>query len=658
MAKNDGKIMNPQAWVDNGYNFETILKTQPQTPVDYYPTYMKVPGGYGRVLYVHNVEDGGNKNHWLRALSEEKNVILDIDLGVENTKDFIDRLDKAYVNHITKNGKNPSIKLSGQFENNDMTFGVLMKNIQEHQHKAVRVYIRVFVFARSKRDLEQRTKEIIGAHTRFKFAILRDYQFDEMRSHWVPALDQYAKLDEKQLGLSMSAFDFGGSFWANHTKLEDPYGSSIGITFTGGVVNFDLYLRDAKARSRPFALFVGQPDYGKSTLQKLLVEDAIKRGHRVVLFDPSKEYRLLTENAGGITYSLNGDGYMVNIMQIFATATYDDGSIDFINSFSQHIEKVSAIYGFMSQRLSPEQLSNDRIGLKNLLTEFYIEMKLWSTAPTKDKRLIADLFERAPEEFPTLSKFNIWLKLQKRALKDGKYSKDIPVSEDSIQRIIGTFSNMQLQNGAVFDGYTTLPDLAGEDLVRYDVSGLLKTPDVFNAQVYSALAMENDNIIKNGRKQRQLRREKKIELDEVKHTVLVLDEAQNYITMENAFNLNFIVSVMEQMRKNYAAVMMAMPTIKDLVVTDKTTNEIQGKQFIRDVTKMFDLMQYRFFFNLPFGDSESLQKVLGDTITPAELGQIPYLDRRQTLLNIQGDRNLLFTVKATEREVIRFDGGE
>ncbi|GAK31168.1 hypothetical protein WOSG25_071450 [Weissella oryzae SG25] len=41
---------------------------------------MKVPGGYGRVLYVHNVEDGGNKNHWLRALSEEKNVLLDIDM--------------------------------------------------------------------------------------------------------------------------------------------------------------------------------------------------------------------------------------------------------------------------------------------------------------------------------------------------------------------------------------------------------------------------------------------------------------------------------------------------------------------------------------------------------------------------------------------------
>lgn len=657
-ARNTGKIGNPEAWESLGYDFETIIKTQPQGNVEIFPTYSKVPGGYQRCLYVHDMDTDGHRNHFLRAISEEKNVVLDIDTGVESAQSFISRLDKAYINTITKDRESGAPRLSKQFGDEDSGYASLMYNIQKKNANAMRVYIRLFIFARTKRELEQRTREIKAKYTRMKFAVLRDLQQDEYRSQWLPALVQEGKLDESLQGMSMSSLDLGGAYWANQTKLEDPYGAIIGSTFTGGIMNFNMYTRDGESRVTPFSLIAGDPSYGKSTLQKLLVEDAIKRGHRVAMFDPSKEYHSLTKAAGGVIYSLNGDGMTINPFQVFETETLENGEPDYINSFAQHIEKLLAIYGFMSQGLTQQQLANDRIGLKDLLTKFYISQNLWTDAPMLNPGIMKSLFARGAKEFPKITHFNVWLNSMIRRHRDGAYTEHLPVTEETMYRIQATFTNMEKQYGNIFNSYTTAPDLSKEDVVCYDVSGILQTNELFNAQVYSVLAMENHYIIKNGREQRALRNAELITPDEVKHTVLVLDEAQNYISLENAYNLRFIVSVLEQMRKNYAALMMAMPTIKDVIIIDKTSPDVGMKEFTKNVDKLFGLMQYRFFFHLPESDATALKIVLGRSITETELAQVAKLRKGSALLNIQNNRNYLFSVSVTQSELKRFDGGE
>ncbi|GAP02114.1 putative conjugation-related ATPase, partial [Fructobacillus fructosus] len=93
--------------------------------------------------------------------------------------------------------------------------------------------------------------------------------------------------------------------------------------------------------------------------------------------------------------------------------------------------------------------------------------------------------------------------------------------------------------------------------------------------------------------------QEKIPYEQVPHSVIVLDEAQNYLQMENAYNLKYIVTLMEQMRKNYAALMLAMPTIEDLGVTNTNTTDAKAKEYYKNIKKMMDLLQYRFFFHLP-----------------------------------------------------------
>lgn len=650
-----GKIYR-EAYEANEYDFNDIMATQPNGDVTLHGTYTKLPNGYAQIMYIDEVKTTQLKNLWLANLASIKNTMISISVGVENRKEFIDRLNKADANVETTNND----KLSEGMDRSEDAYIRLMAAIQGANgnvpQQPLRVYIRLMVFAKTKAELEQSVKDIKNDYTNFHFSTLRSFQFSEWRSMWLAANKQFETLDSHQLGLSMSAADLGGAYWADFAKLDDPYGTIIGTSVTGGIVNFNAYLKDGRFRTRPFMAIMGSPSFGKSTLQKMLVEDAIKRGHRVVVFDPSLEYGGLSEYAGGITVKLDGTNGMINPLQVYPTVTDETGeNVDVVGSFSQHIEKLKSMYGFMSENLSQSQRSDDMIALDNLITNFYIARRMWTKNPTVNPDEVRIFIPVA--EYPVLADFVVYLRGVMRS-RNGRNAEDVLIREQSLLRLVSTFETMVNKHGSMFNGTTTIPDLSKEQFVRYDVSNLIGTKNVFNTMTYVALSREQPNINNHGKFQRLRRNRNEITAEQVPHTVLVLDEAQNYIQMENAYNLKFIVTLMEQMRKNYAALMLAMPTISDLVVADAGTSDPQAKEFYKNVNKMFDLLQYRFFFNLPDNNLDALDKVLGDSITQPELKQIANLEKGKTVLNIQGDHNIYVNVTPTKKQLARFHGGD
>lgn len=637
----------------NEYNFQDIEDTEPDGNIDIHATYTKLPNGYAQILYVHEVTGGNLRNHWLADLANKENTILNISTGVEDKHDFIKRLDRADANVERRTGG----KLSEELDNSDDVYVRLMHDLKNHNDQAMRVYIRLLVFAPTKKELKQRVKDIYGEFTQFKFVTLRDFQFSEWRSMWLAALQQFEYLDEHQMGLSMSSSALGGAFWADYQKLEDPYGSILGTTYTGGLVNFNMYTRSSAFRSRPFSMILGSPNFGKSTLQKMLLEDSVMRGNRTVVFDPSNEYGGICDYVGGVTVPLDGrDNMRINPFQIFPTVTDESGmNVDVQASFNQHIEKISSIYSFMSQGLSTDNLAKDKMALNQLLTEFYIFEGMWPRNAAKNldqAKIFIDV-----DEYPTLDEFMTYISGEGRKVIANKNT-EILISEESMQNITSTFKTMHGAYGAFFNGHTTIPDLSNYPFVRYDIANIMGQTSVFNAMTYSALAMEQPNIINNGKQQRIRRRKGEIDVDHVPHTLIALEEAQNYLTRENAYNLNFIVKLMEQMRKNYAAVIMAMPTIVDVINDNTSATGSLSQEYQRNISKLFDLIQYRFFFNLPENNLASLGKVLGSSITRAELMQISHLPRKKAFLNIQGDQNIYINVTPTREQLQRFNGGD
>ena len=72
---------------------------------------------------------------------------------------------------------------------------------------------------------------------------------------------------------------------------------------------------------------------------------------------------------------------------------------------------------------------------------------------------------------------------------------------------------------------------------------------------------------------------------------------------------------------------------------------------------LFDLSQYKFVLNQDGNAIDTIDRVFGHTFTSSELNDIPKLSKGQTILSIQGTRNIAFNIDCTDEELELFRGG-
>ena len=213
--------------------------------------------------------------------------------------------------------------------------------------------------------------------------------------------------------------------------------------------------------------------------------------------------------------------------------------------------------------------------------------------------------------------------------------------------------NAEAAQGDMLDGITRFPDLSGEQVVTFDIQGLHAQGEaIFNAQLYSVLTLLSADIIKNGQKLRKQLADGILDENLISWYYLNIDEVENIINPKFSFGVEFLASMMEQMRKNFCAITMAAPTIKDLIMAGSTHDP-----YILAVQKIFSLFQIRFFFQISDDDIPRLATALGGSTTADELQSLTKLQRGHCLMNINGDRNIQFKVDLTADEERRYGGG-
>lgn len=372
------------------------------------------------------------------------------------------------------------------------------------------------------------------------------------------------------------------------------------------------------------------------------------RGYFIRNFDVANEYLDQTRDQGGTILSLDGRTNRINPFEIFPTVTNEDGSqVDEINSFNQHVNKLKNMFAFMNTAAT----SDDLTMLENLIIDFYIQQGLWTKNPQAHPEKVHTI-GLPPDQYPILSDFLVYLNQQQRVFQNENRTM---TQRDTMTRIINTFQRMKTTESEMFDGTTSVPDFENKQVVTFDISGLKEHGnDIFNAQVFSILNLMSAHIISNGKKYRRLMKEGKISSEDIPRYYMNIDEGENLITPTFSFGVETLASLMEQMRKNFCGITIAAPTIKDLI--PDTVNA--DSPYLRAVRKMFGLMQYRGFFQLSDDDLPSLARALGNSTTQEELQTITKLEKKQLLFNINGDRNLVFTVQATQNELQRYNGGE
>src|SRR5699024_7885157 len=102
------------------------------------------------------------------------------------------------------------------------------------------------------------------------------------------------------------------------SELSKPNGSYLGLSFTNGVVLFDLFHRDRRRRFYN-GVVVGKMGAGKSTLLKKIAMENSSRNNFIRGFDVTAEFETLVDTLNGYMINLDGSQGIINPLEVFQT---------------------------------------------------------------------------------------------------------------------------------------------------------------------------------------------------------------------------------------------------------------------------------------------------------------------------------------------------
>ena len=629
-----------------GYDLDFLARIQPQGNLKRHARYLEMGDGYVTCLRVYKYPAHGLMPFWGVPLTNNDATMAVISLGTEDRTEILKQLSRSATEQkIRVSGKAKEIDnvaASGTY----MDQMRLMSQISQANEVMKRVYMRIFVYAPTLAELEKRTKRLIRENGQFMMARYADEQLSDFESIFIPTMSEQDMLNHP-VGVPISARSMSGSYPFNHVKLEDPNGSYYGYTRTSGEVMFDPFQRD-RHRTRSFFFVTGNAGMGKSTLLKKLNDDVFARGAYIRNFDVSSEYTDQTRDQNGVIIKLDQPENMINPFEVFPTVVNDDGTVDEINSFAQHVTKLKNFFKFLSEDAN----SDDMTMLDSWIQDFYIDQNLWVRNPQQNARSMR-ITGLDHDMYPTLRDFVLYANERQRKAERDPRMRLTSNMVTSMNRITSTFANIEESKGDMFDGITRFPDLTNEQVVTFNIQGLLaQGKPIFNAQIYSVLTLLSADIIKNGMKLRQQLKNGTLDMYSIPWYYLNVDEVENIINPKFTFGVEFLASMMEQMRKNFCAITMAAPTIKDLIMNGNSHDP-----YVLAVQKIFSLFQIRFFFQISDDDLPRLQMALGGSTTTDVLQGLTKLEKTEVLMNINGDRNVQFKVEITHDEERRYGGG-
>ena len=273
-------------------------------------------------------------------------------------------------------------------------------------------------------------------------------------------------------------------------------------------------------------------------------------------------------------------------------------------SYNRHISNLNTIY----KLLVPDASQSELVWFEKLARKLYIKFGI---IPKDERQNITIVTDLSANQYPILADL----------LDVIKEEKSLHNSDDEaftyIYKIELIIENLITNYGYIFNGHTSIEDILSNQIVFFDIKNLSNLkPEIFDAQLISSLSLCWDNCIKIGQPMKKLYDEGKISLRDVRHFMVMLDESHKTINANKPSNT-------------------AIDRIKVL----------------------FDLSQYKFVLNQDPNAIETIDKVFRNSFTESELREIPRLSKGETILSIQSDRNIAFSIDCTARELELFRGG-
>ncbi len=622
-------------------NPEFISRIQPQGGISFRDErFIKTGDGYEACIYIWKYRKHVG-SHWLSTIMNINNSVVILDISTENTDEARRNINKSLREQESRlnTGKDGADIIDARHQIKELT--AMYEEISGMNEIVKLVACRVYIPGRTLPETDAQVKEVINylEANGYRAAIC----LNEGKNDWQNMLRPYIRQQQslyKREGqpLLSGTLSIGNPF--HFTNLNDENGSFYGETtfMGGGSVIFDLFHRD-NIRMSYNSLVVGKMGSGKSTLLKKIIRDRAIRGDYIRVFDPTGEFASLIRYLGGKIVPLDGSGGNLNALEIMKTDENENVS------YNRHLSKVTTIFRY----LNPECDKYTIITFEELLRELYISRGMIAGGNASEVRLT----ELPAKMYPTFSDFLEFVEARRIEMESAE---DIPESSREkilrIEKIELVIRNIVSNYGNIFDGHTSIDNLQKEQIVSFDIKNLLgNKPEISDAQIFNALFLCWDNLVTSGQPMKKLYDEKRIEWEDIRRFLIILDESHRVISASKTAGIEQLTVYEREARKYFGGILLASQSIRDFVPDNASAEGVQS------ITTLFELSTYKFLMNQDSNCLDKLETVFKDQLTESEYERIPRLSKGETILSIAGDKNVEFRIMISEEEDSLFTGG-
>ena len=620
-----------------GYNPYLLKAIQPMGGIELnHSDYIKTGEGYETCLYMYGYPKQVDR-HWLTDVVNNPGTISIIDVSTINTYKVKKDLKNSIAEYRGREvmAKNTLDAMDAQEKKENAQN--LAYSVQSLGEVIKRITVRVFIAGDNYENLMSRAKAFID-DVFSPSEWLACINLNEMKYEWVSkflsATEQSKNIYSKRNGKPIPATTLGGGDPFHYTSLNDTFGSRLGHTLSNGndgKVLFDLFASDEMRTSYSFVA-AGMMGRGKSTLLKKLLRDRACRGDYLRVIDVTGEFSELAFSLGGKVVYLDGGGGILNLLQINKASDSDT------KSYTTHISNLVAIYRF----LAPEASHYERLVFEDVLMQLY---EKYGMTPEQFKKSGLKVTELRASEYPILEELIPIIELNEKEesnLDTLKYLRNVKT----------VIANLVANYGDILNGYTSIDNLIDTQVVVYNIKELTREKsEIFDAQLFNALALCWANAVKIGSYMKELYENNQIDFRDIRHFLLIIDESHKTINALKPFAVDQVTTYIREGRKFFSGIGLASQSIRDYVP------EGVGKEAYEKIKTLFELCQYKFIMAQDSNSLDTMRRIFSGQFTDAEIAMVPRLERGQCILSINGFKNVTMEVEVTDEELALFKGG-
>ena len=380
--------------------------------------HLNIDGVYMRTLYISGYPFVANSG-WMDSLINF-NHDTDISYHVHEVS-ALSALPKLHRKITELESTKRAMMRAGKIVGSEITDPLesameLRDKIQRGQEKLFQMSIYICIRAESLEELNKITKllEATLSARLFYSKVARYQQLEALQSILPRAEDQLAQ--KRNLDSSSAALTF--PFMSSELVQES------GILYGVNKSNNSLVILDRFSLHNANSITFAQSGAGKSYTTKVEILRQLMQGTRVIVIDPEREYKRLTESVGGTYIKLSAKSKQ-KISPFDLATTFSKAS-----DLSEHTQDLMEVIGLMAEGLT----SREKAAVDKTILKIYKQAK-------KNQPLLEDLYT----ELHKLGQLKLCEKLEKYI-------------SGSLADVFNSQTNIELDNRLVIFDIKDLPE--------------------------------------------------------------------------------------------------------------------------------------------------------------------------------------------------------